>query len=133
MVAAALPPQPRPELAQRPQPPPPAGFALCSLSPGGGCGRGGCWFCCLFFISVNDSEGVSRCRRGVFISARSGERQVHPWKAIFFSSHAKKAQPRSPVLPVPKALPALPDSFSTAIAPVAPHSHARVFYYYQPF
>lgn len=37
------------------------------------------------------------------------------------------------MLPVPKALPALPDSFSTAIAPVAPHSHARVFYYYQPF
>lgn len=37
------------------------------------------------------------------------------------------------MLPVPKALPALLDSFSTAIAPVAPHSHARVFYYYQPF
>lgn len=50
----------------------------------------GCWFCCLFLISVNDSEEVSRCRRGVFISARSGKRQVHPRKAIFSHHMPKK-------------------------------------------
>lgn len=85
-------------------------------------------FVAFFLISVNDSEEVSRCRRGVFISARSGEEAGASPESNIFSSHAKKSAAKEPcVLPVPKALPALPDSFSTAIAPVAPHSHARVF------
>lgn len=65
---------------------------------------------------------------GVFLFPLArGRGRCIPGKQYFSHHMPKKAQPRSPVLPVPKALPALPDSFSTAIAPVAPHSHARVF------
>lgn len=71
---------------------------------GGVWSGGGCWFCCLFFlISVNDSEGVSRCRRGVFISARSGKRQVHPRKAIFFLITCQKSAAKEPRAPRPQS------------------------------
>lgn len=55
-----------------------------------------------FFISVNNSEEVSRCRRGVFISARSGKRQVHPRKAIFSHHMPKKRSQGAPCSLSPK-------------------------------
>lgn len=55
-----------------------------------------------FLISVNDCEEVCRCRRGVFISARSGKRQVHPRKAIF-SHHMPKNAAKEPRAPCPQS------------------------------
>lgn len=79
--------------------------SFCSLfSSPRGCGRGGGLLVLLpFFISVNDSEEVSRCRRGVFISARSGKRQVHPPEKQYFLITCQKSAAKEPCAPRPQS------------------------------
>lgn len=91
MVGAA-PPHPQPELVQRPQRPPPAIFALCSLSPGAvGRGRGGCWFCCLFlFLLMIPRRFVAVAGVFLFPLARGRGRCI-PGKQYFLITCQKSA------------------------------------------
>lgn len=92
MVGAA-PPHPQPELVQRLQRPPPAIFALCSLSPGAvGRGReGGCWFCCLFlFLLMIPRRFVAVAGVFLFPLARGRGRCI-PGKQYFLITCQKSA------------------------------------------
>lgn len=93
----AAPPYPQPELAQRPQRPPPAVFALCSLSPGAVVG-GGCWFCCLFlFLLMIPRRFLAVAGVFLFPLARGRGRCI-PGKQYFLITCQKNTakEPRAP-------------------------------------